>query len=134
MFAGTIWAMANRLPVGVIDAATPVAVSGWSLDPNAGSQPIAVQLWVRGRLTATVMATATRDALTPTYGSPNHGYTIAMPPLPIGSYLVEVKAHDAETGLFLSLGKRVVNVRAPVGAVDVATTTQLAGWAFSSRG
>lgn len=133
LFLGVSWAMANRLPVGTIDTATPVAVSGWALDPNAGSQPIAVQLWVRGRLTATVMAAVTRDDLMPTYGSSNHGYTIAMPPLPIGSHLVEVKALDAETGLFLSLGKRVVNVRAPVGAVEVATPDRLAGWAFSSR-
>jgi hypothetical protein len=132
-FAGTSWAMTNRLPVGSIDSATPVAVTGWALDPNAGSQPITVQLWIRGRLAATVTAAAIRDDLTPAYGSPNHGYAIAMPPRPIGSYLVEVKALDSNTGLYLSLGKRVVSVRAPVGAVEVATTERLAGWAFSSR-
>ena len=133
LFIGTTWTMANRLPVGVIESANPVAVSGWAVDPNAGSRPISVQLWVRGRLTATVTAAANRDDLTPAYGSPDHGYTIAMPPLPIGSYLVEVKALDSDTGLFLSLGKRVVNVRAPVGAVEVAQTERFAGWAYSSR-
>jgi subtilisin family serine protease len=133
LFAGTTWTMANRLPAGSIESATPVAVSGWALDPNAGGQPISVQLWVRGRLTATVTAAATRDDLTPAYGSPNHGFAIAMPPLPLGSYLVEVKALDSDTGLYLSLGKRVVNVRAPVGAVEIATTERFAGWAYSSR-
>jgi hypothetical protein len=133
LFVGTTWTMANRLPVGLIESATPVAVTGWALDPNAGGQPTTVQLWIRGRLVATVTAAAARDDLTPAYGSPNHGYTIAMPPRPIGSYLVEVKALDRDTGLYLSLGKRVVNVRAPVGAVEVATTERLAGWAFSSR-
>ena len=133
LFVGTTWTMANRLPVGVIESATPVSVSGWALDPNAGSQPVLVQLWVRGRLSATVTAAAPRDDLTPAYGRPNHGYTIAMPPLPIGSYLVEVKALDSDTGLSLSLGKRVVNVRAPVGAVEIATAERFAGWAYSSR-
>jgi hypothetical protein len=133
LFVGTTWTMANRLPIGLIESATPVAVTGWALDPNAGGQPITVQLWIRGRLAATVTAAAIRDDLTPAYGSPNHGYAIARPPRPIGSYLVEVKALDSNTGLYLSLGKRVVNVRAPVGAVEAATTERLAGWAFSSR-
>jgi subtilisin family serine protease len=133
MFFGTHWTMANRLPVGVIETASPVAVTGWALDPNAGSQPIPVQLWIRGRLVAAATAAATRDDLTAAYGSPNHGYSLAMPPLRLGSYLVEVKALDPQTGLYLSLGSRIVNVRPPVGAVEVATPERLSGWAFSSR-
>lgn len=133
VFTGASWIVANRLPIGTIDVATAAVVKGWALDPNAGNRPIAVQVWVDGRIVATETAVAQRDDLAATYGSVNHGYAIAMPPLPLGNHLVEVKAIDLETGVFVSLGQRAIAVQPPVGVVQIATIRRLTGWAFSSR-
>ncbi|MFM7034768.1 MAG: S8 family peptidase [Planctomycetia bacterium] len=133
IFSAANWTTANRLPIGAIETATPLVVRGWAVDPNAVSQPITVQLWVDGRLVGTVLAASPRDDLVPAYGNPNHGYSLAMPALPVGNHIVDVKAFDPETGLFVSLGQRVVAVQAPVGRLAIATARRLAGWAFSSR-
>jgi subtilisin family serine protease len=132
-FMGANWLRDNRLPIGVIDAATPVAVTGWAIDPNAVDRPATVQLLVDGRLFTTVAAAGSRPDLLATHGSANLGYAIAMPPLPIGNHTIEIRVLDPQTGLFSSLGTRIVAVRAPVGAVEVATVGRVAGWAFSSR-
>lgn len=131
LFAGTSWTRENRLPTGVIASATPVSVMGWAADPNAGGRPIVVQLWVRGRLFAT--ATADRDGSGPSYGGTNHGYAIALPPLPYGRHRIEVRAVDADTGAVVSLGTSVVSVLKPVGVLEAATIGRISGWAFSSR-
>jgi subtilisin family serine protease len=130
-FAGVVWTMDNRLPIGLIESATPVAVTGWAADPNAGVRPITVQLWVRGKLFATVIAN--REGVGPTDGGTGHRYAIKLPSLPFGSHRIEVRAVDIDTGTVISLGTRVVAVMKPVGVIEAATSGRISGWAFSSR-
>jgi hypothetical protein len=66
----------------------------------------------------------------------NHGYFIALPALTAGVHTVSVFAVDSTSLALTSLGTRMVTVASPAGNplpqgnVELATSTEVAGWAL----
>jgi hypothetical protein len=71
----------NKPPIGRFDIMNKNVVAGWAYDPDAGSAPIDVELWVDGQMVTRAVANSKRDGLansnvTPT---PYHGFVINTP-------------------------------------------------------
>jgi subtilase family serine protease len=130
---GTAAAMphANYAPFGFLDTIGPNTVAGWTIDPDASATSLTVQLYVDGKLFATQPANLTRDDLTATYGSANHGFSFDISSLTPGKHKIQVYALDNNTGeATLIGGKHTINTNLPpTGWLDVFNNS-LKGWAY----
>jgi subtilisin family serine protease len=119
-------------PIGSIDAVSPMAVSGWAVDPDTTGAALTVRLDVDGQTVGTTTANLARPDLVGFFGSANHGYSISLPSsLAPGLHRVDVYALDSTSNAPTLLGSRTVNTNyAPVGSLDVADEAHIAGWAY----
>jgi len=71
----------NAPPVGWLDAGTATIAAGWAYDPDAGANPIQVEIWIDNVLYKTVTASDNRPDLVPIVApEPTHGYHADITP------------------------------------------------------
>jgi hypothetical protein len=70
----------NANPIGWLDVVTPDQAAGWAYDPDAGSAPTSVEIWVDDVLWKTVAADVSRPDLVPIVtAEPAHGFAVPLP-------------------------------------------------------
>ncbi|SDD82402.1 N-acetylmuramoyl-L-alanine amidase [Sanguibacter gelidistatuariae] len=104
----------NQPPKGVVDAVSggvgSVAVRGWAFDPDT-SAPIAVHVYVNGRLAGAVLAQGARPDVARVFGTGGaHGFTSSFA-VPAGSSTVCVYAINAPGGSNPRIGCSQVSVQ-----------------------
>ncbi|MFT3798435.1 hypothetical protein [Microbacterium sp.] len=140
---------AQTAPRGSLDDVSvngqQVTLKGWALDPDTtGSTQVHVYVGSRGTSTTADQLRTDIASAYPAYGGA-HGYTATVT-VPAGTSSVCVYAIDSNGGTNTTLGCRTVSAkmsplemgRAPVGSLDVATTSsgqisgkiQVKGWAI----
>ncbi len=97
-------------PVGRLESVTTRRVTGWAFSQQAGAAPVAVRLWINGRLIGTSWAKVRRPQLVNAFGSGNHGFSIAISRRMFhrGLNEVRVEALDPTTGVATTIGVRTV--------------------------
>jgi hypothetical protein len=122
---------ANFAPFGYLDTLGPNTIAGWTIDPDNSSASINVQLYVDGAIFGSQTASLTRDDLTATYGSANHGFSFDISSLAPGEHKIQVFAVDLNNGAATEIGRtHTINTNLrPTGWVDVFGHT-LEGWAY----
>lgn len=104
-------------PFGWIDATYTAAqagattIVGWAFDKDAGTGPIVIRIDVDGVPTTYGLANLGRADLTAyaPVGSPNHGFSIALPTLAPFTHTFDVWMEDYGTNTFVKLGTVVAN-------------------------
>jgi hypothetical protein len=121
--------------MGVTTGEKSFTVSGWAIDPEAGSA-IDVHVYVDGVGVGSITANASRpdvEAAFPGWGK-NHGYTYTAA-AELGEHSICAYAINVGVGANTLLGCETVTVRdhSPFGAVDLSLSTtgvSLTGWAI----
>lgn len=134
-------------PYGSIDAAvgtaatgaavSKVTVTGWSVDPDALTTSLSMQVLVDGKVVKSGTANGSRPdvAAAVTGAGPDHGYRLSASASP-GSHQVCARALDVPSGAATSLGCRTVKVpgAAPRGTSEVVAGRPggvlVSGWAL----
>lgn len=116
-------------PMGSIDVLSRSQIFGWGFNADDGAAAVEIDITVNG-VKSTLMATANRMDLAPVLGSPYHGFYFNVPTLQPGNASVLVEAVSTTTGARTTLGSSVLTNPAPAGAIQTATATRLAGWAY----
>jgi hypothetical protein len=98
------------------------------MDPKANTTSGTVKIFIDGVLRGTVTAGNSRSDLLSFLGSTNHGFSFTMPTLSMGTHMVAVDGVDVGTGALTLLGTKSLMISNPVGFVDVADATRVAGW------
>ncbi len=126
----------DRAPIGHVDAISRAGVSGWAFDYNGGIQPVAVAMLVDGTFFAATTAATPRADLATAFGSAGHAFSFSsgtLDGLGAGTHLIQLYAIDiaGPSGTFpptLIGSGTLVGPRPPVGRIETATATTLAGW------
>ncbi len=120
----------NRTPLGSIDIADGNRIAGWGFDADAGATAVQVRLDIDGVTGTPFAASVTRPDLTNWLGSGNHGYSVATPAnLGAGTHTVTLYVQDYPGSSFIQIAQKTFN-RAPMGSIDIANGSLIAGWAF----
>ena len=133
-------ALSKHNPIGGVDAAKvtalSVAISGWTIDPDAVTSPARVHMYVDGRLAGAVVANQARDDVLRAYprAGAKHGFTFSGP-LPAGTH--EICAYAINWGAGSAnpkLGCRTFTLGGPpVGELEKVSTgpgqVKALGWA-----
>lgn len=127
---GEIAGLTNPSPLGVLDVAGREGVSGWAFDPDAGANPVQIQVRVDGQVKATVTANSQRNDLGPVIGSTNHGFFVPLSGLAAGPHKIEIYALDNPSNTPVKIAQQFIDNTLPIGAFDIVTPTLIAGWAF----
>ena len=131
--------VSNLVPTGAFDAVTStegrISVLGWALDPDTAA-PIAVHVYVDGKMTQALIANASRPDIGRIFGKgDNHGFNGTVNTV-AGTHQVCLYAIDATGGTNPRLGCKSVSVLnlAPVGSLDLLTSGMesfaVSGWAL----
>ncbi len=116
--------------LGSIDAAGPALLSGWVADRDIPATAIAFQVNVDGAVFYTGTAALARPDLAAVIGGANHGFSVDLSSLTPGLHRVDLFAADRTSGASLFIASRTFSSdRAPIGSIDVFSSTLLAGWA-----
>jgi len=129
----------QRPPVGSFDALTTspgvISVRGWAVDPDTTAS-INVHVYVDGKATTALTAAGSRPDVGRIYRrGDNHGFSGAVGAAD-GTHQVCIYAIDSagRSNPRLGCGPVKVTNRAPMGAIDAATSTQgriaVGGWAL----
>jgi hypothetical protein len=122
----------NAAPYGWLDAGNADSIQGWAYDPDAGSTPTSVEIWIDGALWKTVAADHTRNDLVPIVSpEPTHGFLLVPPDtLKDGKHhTIRAFAVDVPGGpkIELSASPKEINAQAPfVGIFPQDTPNGLA--------
>jgi len=127
---GTSGSVSNPPPTGSMDSATTQVVTGWAFDPDAGANPLTIQVFVDGTLNATGTANISRPDIVKVTGSPNHGYSIALNNVSVSPHRIQIFALDNPTGTAVKIADKVIGNTAPIGNIDIANPTTIVGWAL----
>jgi hypothetical protein len=119
----------NSPPVGTLDGVASNAVYGWAFDPDMGAGAINVDLYVDDVYISTTSANQTRNDLSGYLGSPNHGYSIALPTLSFGNHRIDIYAAESQGLVSQRIGTRTVTNMAPIGRLDTLAGGFAYGWA-----
>jgi subtilisin family serine protease len=126
----------NVAATGDFESFDGTTLTGWAGDPNTPLSAIKVLYKIDNGAPTLVDANVNRPDIAGTWGSSNHGFSITVPQLTVGSHTAEVWAIDADTGELTSLGTQTVVVSNPSGrtlprgAFVVSATGLVQGWAF----
>jgi hypothetical protein len=137
--APNAWNPVGRLDAAAVDGRT-VAVSGWALDHDTATAPIAVHLYVDGRGARSVQADTARPDIAAAYpgSGPDHGFSTRLT-LTAGSHTVCAYAINVGSGTgHVAIGCKTVSMPAaaydPTGAMDPVGVAPgeltVQGWAF----
>jgi hypothetical protein len=125
-------------PTGWIDALTPTTLAGWAFSADAAGDPIQVRYTIDHNAPRFADAGIARADLAGPLGSADHGFSIALPALTAGTHSVSVDALNPATGSLTHLGTRTLIIKdtagthRPIGALDVASNSIAAGWAYDA--
>ncbi|HVX85954.1 MAG TPA: S8 family peptidase [Phycisphaerae bacterium] len=129
----------NVAPIGSLDLFNGHTLAGWAFDANAGATPIQIRYQLDNNAPQLVTASVSRSDLQSYVGSTNHGFSITLPQLAAGSHTVTVWAVDPDLNAVEAfLGTRTIRITSPagnplpIGNIDVAATTHIAGWAYDA--
>ena len=115
--------------VGSVDIADSGTIAGWAFDPFAPSTPIQVVVNLDGTDYPAITANTDRPDLT-ALPDPNHGYFGTMPTNLPGTHIVKVFGINPDTGHEQLIAQRQFTNNAPTGALEVANSTHVSGWAY----
>lgn len=119
-------------PIGHVDSTSSITVAGWAYDPDAGVNPINVDVYINGTFALTASADAARGDLVKVIGSANHGFSVTLPAMGFGSHVITVYAAESQGNVSTLIGTTTVVNHPPIGYVDVFNATTISGWAFDS--
>lgn len=99
------------MPQGRLERATPQEVVGWAYDPDAGTQPIDVHVYLDSVHVATVRADRASTAAPQLYpsGGGSHGFRWVPPLLTSGPHRVDLFAINQPAGLNPPIGTALLN-------------------------
>jgi hypothetical protein len=119
--------------IGNLDTASATSITGWMLDPKGNTTAGTVRIYIDGVLRGSVTAGDTRSDLLTFVGSSNHGFSFTTPTLATGTHTVTAYGVDLGTGAQTLLGSRKITISLPVGFVDLASATRVAGWGLDPQ-
>ena len=122
----------NHVPFGFVDSASSRTVAGWAYDPDAGVNPSNVDVYIDGTFALTAIANVARADLTHAIGSPNHGYSIALPAMEFGTHVITVYADESVGNNSVLIGTATVVNHVPIGSADLFNRNTVSGWAFDA--
>jgi hypothetical protein len=118
----------NTQPRGVVDTISENTIYGWAQDPDAPTTAIPVDIYIDGVYNKTTTANVNRPDLTSAIGSANHGFSVTLPEMTFGTHRIDVYASESQGNVSTLIGAKTVTNRPPVGMIDLANSTTLAGW------
>jgi hypothetical protein len=104
----------NTPPTGQVETLTATTLSGWAFDANSASASIQIQYQIDDLPAVLVTAKISRPDLKATLGSKNHGFSVSLPPLPVGDHTVSVWAVDPKTHDLVLLTTQTISVPDPL--------------------
>jgi hypothetical protein len=118
----------NGVPQGHVDSISTTLLKGWALDPDLGTSPATVNVYVDDVLTFT----ATADQTWAKLSKPGHGFSVDLSSLSPGSHSITVTVVDNRTSdqNEVVIYDDFINDVRPTGAVLALTGTTLSGWAY----
>jgi hypothetical protein len=119
----------NTVPIGTVDKITGSKLYGWAYDADAPGTGIAVDIYVDGVYAATTNANLARADVDTYLGSANHAFAADLPTLTFGEHKIDVYAAESQGNVSVLIGSTIVTNNRPIGSIDLASTTTLAGWA-----
>lgn len=99
--------------IGGVDAWTNSMLAGWFLDPRAFGNSLTMRVDIDGQTRGTFVAGSARNDLYSAFGTVNHGFSYAIPPLAAGQHAVNVYVLDA-SGAWSLASARVVTAITPL--------------------
>jgi hypothetical protein len=118
----------NRQPKGFVDSISENFINGWAQDPDAPTTAIPVDIYVDGVFAKTTTANVNRPDLINAIGSANHGFSVSLPEMTFGTHRIDVYASESQGNVSTLIGARTITNRPPLGMIDLANATTLAGW------
>jgi hypothetical protein len=119
----------NTIPTGSVDKITGSKIYGWAYDADAPGAGIAVDIYVDGVYAATSNANIARADVDAFLGSANHAFIADLPTLSFGTHKIDVYAAESQGNVSVLIGSMTVTNSRPIGSIDMASATTLAGWA-----
>ena len=99
-------------PIGAIETANGLTITGWGFDQDAGKKSVKVRLVIDGVMSDPFTANQTRNDLTAQLGSPKHGWTYALPSLTAGEHTIELYVQDAPWTSWVKVDERTFTTEA----------------------
>lgn len=138
VFVGIFYAneaQANVLPDGRLDVVSQEVIYGWAYDPDAGTNPVTVHIYVNGTPWVALTANERRDDLVRAGVTPDpyHGFAWRPADLEAGTYRIQAFAINRPDGVNpeLKFAKTLtITNRSPRGVLDGASPDYVSGWAF----
>ncbi len=123
----------NVPPTGNIDAASTNQIAGWVRDPDNGPESILYRLDYDNIVGTPTAANLLRTDLPFGTGDQNHGFSVLPPMLTAGAHTVKLYAIDPTTLEVFLISQRSFTVqddanKRPLGAIEVLTSSRIAGW------
>ncbi len=106
----------------------PIKSPDGAHDADSPATSLSIRITVDG-VPTTVTASNSRPDLVSLFGSGNFGFSF-NPNLAPGVHTVTVAAIDPQTNIPVTLRTGTIVNNGPIGAVDVISSTRIAGWAF----
>ncbi len=122
----------NGVPVGHLNQPpSTVTLTGWALDPDLGTAPATVNLYVDDSFFGSFTADAPNVPGIPAKDK-NHAFSIDISDLPAGSHSITLTVDDNRTSdenevVFYD---GFIENHKPIGAIQTVTGTQITGWAY----
>jgi hypothetical protein len=133
-------------PIGVLEAVSPDAVSGWAYDADSGANPIYVRIYIDDSYNGQVLTDGYRPGIRevfPWVQGDYHGFTYTLPSLTPGTHKVQAYAIDypSERSILLPCDPPCTtyitiseepSASDPIGSVDLVTLGGIMGWAYDA--
>ncbi len=121
----------NPLPIGYAEVISATAVSGWAMDTSSPTASINVRVDVDDVVGTPFLANLNRTDVSQALKVPgSFGFNKALS-LAAGEHKVAVYAIDTTSGVATLLASKMVGAPAPLGSIDAANATMMAGWVYS---
>jgi hypothetical protein len=122
----------NHVPRGAVNSITGTKITGWAVDADDPASPVSIRIDIDGQTLTTVTTSLPRTDVQAKAGALNVGFSVDIPGLTPGSHVIAVYALDgqADGTAPVLLGKKTVINAAPLGQVEIITSTTVSGWAL----
>jgi len=122
----------NAVPTGGLLSVTNSTITGWALDPDLGTAPTTVNLYVDDSIFNDAPITASANLPGLSGSKKGHGFSIDISSLPTGSHSITLTVIDNRTsdGSEVVFYDSFINNHKPIGSFESANGTTLTGWAY----